>query len=251
MAVLAPWRDGMTAEELLASDFAALPDIIRAHAAERPHHPALVEADQTLSYGALAALMDRIAVALQREGVGSGEAVAICARTSINYAAAFLGILATGAAVALLAPSSTPASLVMMLKDSGAKVFLLDRETAELLEETGYQKAARRVALDDSDAGEPFSQWLAPEGAKPAGVSIAPDKPFNIIYSSGTTGAPKGIVQPHRMRWGHFTRVSYRGAVTIVSMPLYSNTTLVAFLPGWAARSQAARSARWSADRKR
>ena len=221
----------MTAEGLLASDFAALPDLIRAHAQERPDHPALIEGDETLTYGALAALMDRIAFALQRDGVGNGDAVAICARTSIPYAAAFLGILAAGAAVALLAPSSTPASLMMMLKDSGAKVFLLDRETAEILKGTGYEEAVKRVALDDSDAGEPFSRWLGPEGAAPAEVAIAPEQPFNIIYSSGTTGAPKGIVQPHRMRWGQFTAVSYRGAVTIVSTPLYSNTTLVVFLP--------------------
>ena len=101
----------MSAEQLLASNFAALPDLIRAHAAERPDQPALVEGDATLTYGGLAALMDRVSAALQRDGVGSGDAVAICARTSINYAAAFCGILAAGAAVAPLAPSSTPASL--------------------------------------------------------------------------------------------------------------------------------------------
>ncbi len=221
----------MSAEQLLASNFAALPDLIRAHAAERPNQPALVEGDATLTYGGLAALMDRVSAALQRDGVGSGDAVAICVRTSLNYAAAFCGILAAGAAVAPLAPSSTPASLVMMLKDSGARLFLLDRETAELLKGTGYEDEFKRVALDDSEAGEPFSRWLAPEDATPARVVIAPDHPFNIIYSSGTTGAPKGIVQPHRMRFGQFVRISYKGAVTIVSTPLYSNTTLVVFLP--------------------
>jgi long-chain acyl-CoA synthetase len=221
----------MTAEELLASDFAALPDVIRAHARERADHPALIDGDEAITYGGLAALMDRIAFALQRDGVGAGEAVAICARTSIPYAAAFFGILAAGAAVALLAPSSTPASLAMMLKDSGAKLFLLDRETAEALKGTGYAEEITPIALDDSGAPTPFSGWLGPEGATPANVVIAPDQPFNIIYSSGTTGAPKGIVQPHRMRWRHFQRVSYRSAVTIVSTPLYSNTTLVVFLP--------------------
>ena len=64
-----------------------------------------------------------------------------------------------------------------------------------------------------------------------ANVAIAPEQPFNIIYSSGTTGAPKGIVQPHRMRWGQFERLPYRNAVMVVSTPLYSNTTLVAYLP--------------------
>jgi long-chain acyl-CoA synthetase len=221
----------LPAEALLASPFAALPDIIRAHAAEHPDQLALVEGGEALTYGRLAALMDRIAFALQRDGARAGEAVAICARTSINYAAAFCGVLAAGAAVAPLAQSSTPTSLMMMLKDSGARVFMLDRETAKLLQGTSYEEAVKRVALDGSEAGEAFSRWLGPEAAKPACVSIAPDQPFNIIYSSGTTGAPKGIVQPHLMRFGQFLRTSYRGAVTIVSTPLYSNTTLVVFFP--------------------
>ncbi|HEY0859027.1 MAG TPA: AMP-binding protein, partial [Albitalea sp.] len=58
---------------------------------------------------------------------------------------------------------------------------------------------------------------------------------FNIIYSSGTTGTPKGIVQPHRMRWAHVQRGARYGygphAVTLLATPLYSNTTLVVFFP--------------------
>ena len=98
----------LSAEALLTEGFATLPDLIRTHAAERPDHPALIEGDATLSYAALAALIERIDAALKRDGVTSGDAVAICARTSINYGAAFCGILAAGAAVAPLAPSSTP-----------------------------------------------------------------------------------------------------------------------------------------------
>jgi long-chain acyl-CoA synthetase len=220
----------LSVEALLASPFATLPDIIRAHAAEHPNQLALVEGGEALTYAGLAALMDRIAFALQRDGGSAGGAVAICARTSINYAAAFCGVLAAGAAVVPLAPSSTPTSLMMMLEDSGAEVFLLDRDTANTLKGIGYE-GFKRIALDDSAVGEPFSQWLGPESAAPTDVVITPDDVFNIIYSSGTTGAPKGIVQPHRMRFGQFARISYKGSVTIVSTPLYSNTTLVVFLP--------------------
>ena len=221
----------VTSEALLASHFAALPDLIRAHASERPDFSALIESGETLTYGALAAVMNRIAAALQRDGVNSNDVVAVCARTSINYVASFCGILAAGAVVAPLAPSSTPATLMMMLQDSGARVFLLDRETAEVLKGTGYEDLFKRVALDDSEAGEPFFGWLGPQGAKPREVSIAPEQPLNIIYTSGTTGAPKGIVQSHRMRWGQFKRLPYKNAVMVVSTPLYSNTTLVAYLP--------------------
>jgi len=87
----------MSAEGLLASPFAVLPDLIRAHAADQPDPsgPHRGRCDPPL-YGALAALMDGIAAVLQRDSVSSGEAAAICARTSINYAAAFCCILAVG-----------------------------------------------------------------------------------------------------------------------------------------------------------
>jgi long-chain acyl-CoA synthetase len=222
----------VTAEELLSQDFGTLADVIRAHGDEQPAKLALVDAKRTISYGELNALMDRVAAALQRDGVGKADVAAICATTSVEYAAVFLGILRAAAVVAPLAPSSTPESLVIQLKDSGAKVFFLDAQLAEHMAGVIDQAGAVRVSLDESGAGTPLSQWLAPEGAKPQLHSVDPDQGFNIIYSSGTTGAPKGIVQPHRMRWGQVRRGVYPAdAVTMISTPLYSNTTLVSFLP--------------------
>ena len=222
----------MTTEELLSQDFGTLADVIRAHAVEQPAKPALVDARRTISYGELDALMDRVAAALQRDGVGKAEVAAICATTSVEYAAVFLGVLRAAAIVAPLAPSSTPESLVVQLKDSGAKVFFLDAQLAEHMAGVMGEVDAVRVSLDGSGAGAPLEQWLAPQGAKPQLHQVEPDQGFNIIYSSGTTGAPKGIVQPHRMRWGQIRRGVYPAeAVTMISTPLYSNTTLVSFLP--------------------
>src|SRR5690606_19148836 len=77
--------------------------------------------------------------------------------------------------------------------------------------------------------------WLAPAGARPRPVEPLAGWPFNIIYSSGTTGTPKGIVQPFGMRaaqlqGGSSTLTGYGpDSVTLLSTPLYSNTTLVSF----------------------
>ena len=100
----------MTAEELLSQEFGTIADVIRAQAAEHGDKPALVDAKRTIGYRELDALMDRIAAALQPDGVGPANVAAICATTSAEYGATFFGILRAAATVAPLAPSSTPSS---------------------------------------------------------------------------------------------------------------------------------------------
>jgi acyl-CoA synthetase (AMP-forming)/AMP-acid ligase II len=225
----------MTINTYLDQPFGTIPDLIRMHAASRPHHPALVQDGRTLGYLALDHLMNRVAASLQRDGVKPGDKIALCAGTSIEYAAVFLGSLRAGVAVAPLAPSSTADSLAAMVADAGAHYLFLDRAVADTLAPVQQHITAKRIALDNSAAGMHWDDWLAAPDAVPAAVAIQPDWPFNIIYSSGTTGAPKGIIQSHKMRWLHVQRGSLNGygplAVTLLSTPLYSNTTLVSFFP--------------------
>jgi acyl-CoA synthetase (AMP-forming)/AMP-acid ligase II len=215
-------------------DFGVIADLIRIHARQAPQRPALVDAETELSYGTLDALMDRIAASLQRDGLGAGDTIAICAASSVHYAAVFLGALRAGVAVAPLAPGSTRQSLARMIEDAGARLLFVDQAAAEAIGPAA-EGALPRIALDGSAAGRDFRSWLAPEGSQPAAVQPEPAWPFNIIYSSGTTGEPKGIVQGHGMRWAHVRRgatYEYRPeTVTLLSTPLYSNTTLVVFFP--------------------
>jgi long-chain acyl-CoA synthetase len=136
--------------------------------------------------------------------------------------------------VAPLAPGSTPASLQGMLRDAQARLLFTDAGAAATMPAADINPIPR-IALDNSGAGQRLEHWLAAPGAQPQAVAIAPDWPFNIIYSSGTTGEPKGIVQPHGMRWAHVKRGAAYGygadTVTLLSTPLYSNTTLVVFFP--------------------
>jgi long-chain acyl-CoA synthetase len=218
------------------ADFGTLSDLVKGHARARPDHPAIIQDDRTLSYGAFDARIDRVAAALQRDGLKSRDVIAVCALSSIEYALVYLGALRAGVAVAPLSPSSTPEVLAAMIADCGATIFFTDAAIAREMERASPSITAKRVALDGSAAGEAFAAWLAPEGARPEPVAIDPEQPFNIIYSSGTTGMPKGIVQSHRMRWIQFMRVClYQpDSVTLISTGLYSNTTLVSFLPTFA-----------------
>ncbi len=214
----------MTAAELLSRDSGTIPDLIRAHAAEQPDKTALADDAGTMTYAALDTMMDRVAAALQRDGVQPGQAVAILASPSVTYAALFLGIVRAGAVATPISPSATADAVAAMVADCGAPITFADRANAE-----GEALPGRTVVIE-----EELEQWLRTEDDNPEPVEIAPGDPFNIIYSSGTTGTPKGIVQSHAMRWQHVFRngaAGFSDAVTILATPLYSNTTLVSFLP--------------------
>ena len=226
--------------DLTQAEFGTVADAIHQHALRSPAQRALVEAKgaggqgaRALTYAQIDALMDRVAGALQRDGVLPGQAIAICAGTSMEYAAVFLGALRAGVVVAPLAPSSTPASLARMLADAEARLVFTDAANAGLL--GSPEGGIARVVLDDSAAGMALEHWLAAPAVAGKAVQVEPHWPFNIIYSSGTTGEPKGIVQSHGMRWTHVRRGdSYQygpDTVMLLSTPLYSNTTLVVFFP--------------------
>jgi acyl-CoA synthetase (AMP-forming)/AMP-acid ligase II len=214
--------------------FLDVPGLIARHALQTPYASALIEGERRVDFDELDLLMDRVAAALQHEGVAPGAAIALCGAGSVEYLAVFLGALRAGVAVAPLAPGSTPAQLAGMVADVGAEVFFVDAETEAHLDRAGIALPAgtHRIRLDALDA------WLAPVGTRAAPVAIQPDWAFNVIYSSGTTGTPKGIVQSHAMRWGHVRHAASLGygpgSVTLASTPMYSNTTLVSVLPALA-----------------
>ena len=229
------------------AEFLDVPGMLAEAAVAQPLATALVDGERRFTFAEFDAAIDRVAATLQREGLGPGHTVAVVAAANAEYLFVFFGALRAGLAVAPLAPSSTPAQLVDMLADCEAPFVFLDAETAAALREAAPRagtravqavQAVQAVHLDGSAGAPAFEDWLMPRSARPAPVRISPAWPFNVIYSSGTTGTPKGIVQSHAMRWSHVRRgvaTGYGpGSVTLLATPLYSNTTLVALIPSLA-----------------
>jgi acyl-CoA synthetase (AMP-forming)/AMP-acid ligase II len=218
----------VSTSELLGRDFATLDQFVRGWGAERADAPALEDPTTRLTWGKLDALVDRIAARLQADGIGRGDTVAIGGLNSAGYAAVMLGTLRVGGVAALLTTSASARSLADTLADSGARHAFVDAGVGEKL---GGAAGVTLIGLETGAGSTSLQDWAssAPGPSRP--VDLRPEEPFNIIYSSGTTGSPKGIVQSHGMRFEHIRRAHMSGfdtqAVALYATPLYSNTTLV------------------------
>lgn len=225
--------DPMAELEKPFGDYTAL---ISAWGQERPDRLALDDGNERLTWAETAELVERIAAQLQADGLQKGQAVAILGTSTLRYALAYLGAIRAGGCAAPLTTSATPAQLEAMLKDSGAMHLFIDAPKLSDLADRDLP-AGKIVMLDAPLGGRPdIFEWMAATGTKAAPHGCGPKDPFNIIYSSGTTGTPKGIVHSRQMRWLHATVGTNTGygeadAASFAATPLYSNTTLAIVIP--------------------
>lgn len=218
-----------------------LPDYVALNAKWRAGHPAFICGDEVLSWGAFAENVNRVAHGLLAAGLKPRDAVGVVMDNGLAMAEAMWGVITAGMAVVPLNTSLTDDAMAAMMGDadvraifaSGAYVGRLDALRTQL---PGVRAGALIAADGVRNGWLEYAVWRDAQSAIRPNIAIDPDDVCNIIYSSGTTGRPKGIVHPHQRRldWAYDLALSLRyhsGSVALASVGMYSNIVWASMLP--------------------
>jgi acyl-CoA synthetase (AMP-forming)/AMP-acid ligase II len=182
-----------------------LATLIARHARFRPDAAAVVFGEERLRYADFGARVAQCANLLRSLGVGYGDKVATVLDNSVASLELIWAAPAVGAALVPLSPLLMPAGLASLLRDSDAKCLVSQRSMLPVLDAIRADLAPMlpgRVLLIDGGVGD-FGDYRALAASRPSSFAPArcgPDDVFNIMYTSGTTGLPKGIVHTHYVR---------------------------------------------------
>jgi amino acid adenylation domain-containing protein len=164
---------------------ASLHDLIARQVAIHPDKIAVEAPDGTLTYAQLDALSNRLAHTLLAHGIKRGDRVGIAVNRSVSAIVCLLGAIKSGAAYLPLDTTLPPERLQYMVRDSGATLVIADARAQSIF-------AASPAAVLTLDDGELLENPTAPH------VEVAPEDLAYVLYTSGSSGRPKGVEVSHR-----------------------------------------------------
>ncbi|MBC6715911.1 acyl--CoA ligase [Aurantimonas sp. DM33-3] len=211
--------------------------MLAAAAAANPHGDAVICGSVRISHAHLRVIADQVAALLAAEGMSRGDRVGLLVGNRWEFVAALVGAVRAGIVVVPLSTRASPPELAYILDDCGAALTICEAELADRLPE-----GARRLAMGagpnaTADARDPFAEILAADPQLPAAdapsVPLAEEDLAVILYTSGTTGNPKGAMLTHLnivhscLVYRHCMRLSATDR-TIVAVPASHVTGLIA-----------------------
>lgn len=214
-----------------------LPHVIELNGRWRASAPAIVTPTGVQSWSQFAAHVRQVASGLLAAGCGAGCRVGVVMDNVAEMVEVMFGAMAAGAVVVPLNTSVIDAALDAMLADAGVSAIFVSPPHRARLSATGVANA--RLCVVDGVAAEgwqSYRSWRDAQSAAAPSFALDPQAPCNIIYSSGTTGQPKGITHTlqGRFDWAHDLAHALRytsAARTLIATGLYSNITWAGILP--------------------
>jgi long-chain acyl-CoA synthetase len=159
-----------------------------------------------MSYAEMGEAIDEIALGLVDLGIEAGDRVCILAETRLEWTLASLGASAAGAVAVPVYPTNAPSECKWVAGNSGARAIFCENEgqLAKIEEVRDELPDLEHVIGIDEGGGELSLDELRARGRErdrgelgPRQEQVSPEDPYTIVYTSGTTGAPKGVVLTH------------------------------------------------------
>jgi len=213
------------------STFTDLYSLVKRHAHTSPNRIAIIHLEDEITWKDFDQNILKVASYLEDANISVGDRVGIIADNSIHYLEILIGIVSIGACIVPLPTKVTSKTIQTLSQDAGLKAcFASDKYKSQI--EHNQKELKHRIAINfHQEEWKSYSEILESLPSRQITFKSSPEDYFDIMYSSGTTGLPKGIVHTCSVRYNQYIRghqMNYwPGSTCFFSTPLYSNTTLV------------------------
>ncbi|WP_326548144.1 long-chain-fatty-acid--CoA ligase [Mycolicibacterium sp. ND9-15] len=207
-------------------DIATVADIARIFGAERPDAVALVAGERTVTFAELDARSSKAAQTLRAAGVGFGDRVAFIEKNGVEFFEVVCALSKLGAVVVPINWRLAPVEMLHIIDDAGARVVIVGAEFFGHVEAVEDRLTALVSAIGGHPRWPAFDDWIAGHPADDPCVTTQPDDVAFLMYTSGTTGAPKGVMLTNDNYFCKATGIAERwrfdaDSVSLAVMPMF------------------------------